>query len=83
MHVSMCACVYCTHFELGFSVNAISRGKEWLNGKVESQRNCRCFNKKVFIRDCGKRTAAKRLRWENLFGGGSMKNHESNRGKVG
>ena len=50
-----------THFELGLSVNAISQGKEWLNGKVESQRNCRCFNKKVFIRDCGKRTAAKRL----------------------
>ena len=24
-----------THFDIGFSVNSIPRGKEWLNGKVK------------------------------------------------
>ena len=61
------------HFELGFSVNAISRGKEWLNGKVESQRNCRCFNKRFSYvtaenarRQSGKSAAS--LRWEKVLG---------------
>ena len=63
-----------THFELGISVNAISRGKEWLNGKVESQRNCRCLNK-WFSHICSSQeqrcraiSAAAHLRWGKVLG---------------
>ena len=59
----------------------ISRGKEWLNGKVKSQRNCRCLNK--WFRTSAVHTSSGVERSARLHicgGGGFGVYHEKNHG---